>query len=157
MKTRDITLYVNGEEYNMTVKVNQTLLQTLREAGFTGTKYGCGTGECGACTVLLDGKTSVLSCLILAALADGMHITTVQGLDKEGELHPVQQAFVEKHAIQCGYCTPGMVMKGISILKDNPNPPEEEIRYKLEGNVCRCTGYKKIVEAIQHASELVKG
>jgi aerobic carbon-monoxide dehydrogenase small subunit len=156
MKTRDITLFVNEEEYNMTVKVNQTLLHVLRETGLTGTKYGCGTGECGACTVLLDGKTSVLACLILAALADGMHITTIMGLEKEGELHPVQQAFVDKHAIQCGYCTPGMVMKGVSLLEKNSNPTEAEIRHELEGNMCRCTGYEKIVEAVKHASELVR-
>jgi aerobic-type carbon monoxide dehydrogenase small subunit (CoxS/CutS family) len=157
MKTRNITLHINEEEYNLDVQVNQTLLQVIRDLGLTGTKYGCGTGECGACTVLLDGKTSMLACLVLAPLANGMHITTIMGLEKEGELHPVQQSFIDKHAIQCGFCTPGMVMKTISILENNPNPTEEELRHELEGNICRCTGYEKIVEAAKHASELMKG
>jgi carbon-monoxide dehydrogenase small subunit len=157
MNTRNITLHLNEEKYNLTVDANQTLLQVLRDLGSTGTKYGCGTGECGACTVLVDGKTSILACLTLAAVCDGMHITTIMGLEKDGELHPVQQAFVDKHAIQCGFCTPGMVMKTVSILEENPNPSEAEIREELEGNMCRCTGYEKIVDAVQHASELMKG
>ena len=157
MNKRTITLHVNEEEYNLTVDANQTLLQALRGIGSTGTKYGCGTGECGACTVLQDGKKSLLACMKLAALCDGMHITTIMGLEKDGVLHPVQEAFVDKHAIQCGFCTPGMVMKTISILEENPNPTEAEIRHELEGNMCRCTGYEKIVDAAKHARDLMKG
>jgi aerobic-type carbon monoxide dehydrogenase small subunit (CoxS/CutS family) len=156
MKTRAITLFVNEEEFNLNVPAHHTLLQVLRVNGFTGTKYGCGTGECGACTVLIDGDTDILACLTLAALADGKHITTVAGLEKDNELHPVQEAFIDKHAVQCGYCTPGMLMKSVSILNKNPEPTEHEIREGLEGNICRCTGYVKIVDAIKHASELIK-
>jgi len=154
MKTRSITIHVNGEAYNLNVAVNRTLLQVLREdLGMPDTKYGCGTGECGACTVLLDGNRSILACLSLAALMDGARITTVAGLEAEGSLHPVQEAFVNEGAIQCGYCTPGMVMKSVSILAKNPHPTEEEIRRELEGNICRCTGYVKIVQAIQKAGD----
>jgi carbon-monoxide dehydrogenase small subunit len=154
MKTRSITIHVNGEAYNLNVAVNRTLLQVLREdLGMPDTKYGCGTGECGACTVLLDGNRSILACLSLAALMDGARITTVAGLEVEGSLHPVQEAFVKEGAIQCGYCTPGMVMKSVSILAKNPHPTEEEIRRELEGNICRCTGYVKIVQAIQKAGD----
>ena len=154
MKTRSITLYVNGEVNSLTIPVNRTLLQVLREdLGMPDTKYGCGTGECGACTVLLEGGKSILACLTLAATMDGAKITTVAGLEKDGKLNPVQEAFVSEGAIQCGYCTPGMVMKSVSILAKNPKPTEEEIRIELEGNICRCTGYVKIVQAIQKASE----
>jgi carbon-monoxide dehydrogenase small subunit len=154
MKTRSITLYVNGEANSLTIPVNRTLLQVLREdLGMPDTKYGCGTGECGACTVLLEGGKSILACLTLAATMDGAKITTVAGLEKDGKLNPVQEAFVSEGAIQCGYCTPGMVMKSVSILAKNPKPTEEEIRIELEGNICRCTGYVKIVQAIQKASE----
>ncbi|MCG7851552.1 MAG: (2Fe-2S)-binding protein [Methanosarcinaceae archaeon] len=154
MKTRSITLYVNGEANSLTVPVNRTLLQVLREdLGMPDTKYGCGTGECGACTVLLEGGKSILACLTLAATMDGAKITTVVGLEKDGKLDPVQEAFVSEGAIQCGYCTPGMVMKSVSILAKNPKPTEEEIRRELEGNICRCTGYVKIVQAIQKASD----
>ena len=154
MKTRSITLNVNGEAYSLNVAVNRTLLQVLREdLGMPDTKYGCGTGECGACTVVVDGGKSILACLVLAATMDGANITTAAGLDKDGKLSPVQEAFVSEGAIQCGYCTPGMVMKSVSILAKNPKPTEEEIRRELEGNICRCTGYVKIVQAIQKASE----
>lgn len=154
MKTRSITIYVNGEAYGLNVAVNRTLLQVLREdLGMPDTKYGCGTGECGACTVLIDGNKSILACLSLAVLMDGAKITTVAGLETEGKLHPVQEAFVNEGAIQCGYCTPGMVMKSVSILAKNPKPTEEDIRRELEGNICRCTGYVKIVQAIQKASD----
>ena len=154
MKTRSITLYVNGEANSLTIPVNRTLLQVLREdLGMPDTKYGCGTGECGACTVLLEGGKSILACLSLAALMDGAKITTVAGLEKDGKLHPVQEAFVNEGAIQCGYCTPGMVMKSVSILAKNPKPTEDDIRRELEGNICRCTGYVKIVQAIQKASD----
>ena len=154
MKTRSITLNVNGEANSLNVAVNRTLLKVLREElGMPETKYGCGTGECGACTVLLEGGKSILACMTLAATMDGAKITTAAGLDKDGKLHPVQEAFVSEGAIQCGYCTPGMVMKSVSILAKNPKPTEEDIRRELEGNICRCTGYVKIVQAIQKASE----
>jgi len=157
MKTRSITLYVNDEKYTLDVPVNRTLLQVLREdLQMPETKYGCGLGECGACTVLLDGEKTILACLVLAATMDGKHITTVAGLERDGELHPVQQAFIDMAAIQCGYCTPGMVMKTVSLLSHNPRPTEGEIRKGLEGNICRCTGYEKIVKAVQRASELMK-
>jgi aerobic-type carbon monoxide dehydrogenase small subunit (CoxS/CutS family) len=156
MKTRAITLFVNDEELNLNVPAHHTLLQVLRANGFTGTKYGCGTGECGACTVLLDGEVSMLACLSLAALMDGKRITTIAGLEKDNELHPVQEAFVEKHAVQCGYCTPGMILKSVSILNKNPEPTDTEIREELEGNICRCTGYVKIVDAVKHAGKLIK-
>ena len=154
MRERRITLFVNEERYEVTVPVNKTLLHVLREdLGLTDTKYGCGVGECGACTVLVDGKEPILACLVLAALMDNKRITTVRGLEKDGKLHPLQQAFIDEGAIQCGYCTPGMLMKGVSILAQNPRPDEREIKVALEGNLCRCTGYVKIVKAIQRAAE----
>jgi len=153
MKKCSITLYVNDKKHSLDVPVNRTLLQVLREdLAMTDVKYGCGAGECGACTVLIDGDTPILSCLTLAALADGKHITTVAGLEKDGKLHPVQQAFIDEGAIQCGYCTPGMVLKTVSFLAKNAAPTEEEIRKGLEGNICRCTGYEKIVKAVQQAA-----
>lgn len=156
MKKRNVTLYVNEEEYSLEVPVNRTLLQVLREdLNLVGTKYGCGTGECGACTVLVDGEKAALSCLTLAATMNGKKITTIEGMEKDGEMDPVQQAFIDEHAIQCGYCTPGMVMKSKSLLAKNPNPSETEIREYLEGNICRCTGYVKIVDAVKRAGELM--
>lgn len=158
MKKRSISLQVNGETYQLEVAVHRTLLQVLREdLDLVDTKYGCGTGECGACTVLKDGKEAILACLTLAVTMDGKSITTVAGLEQDGKLHPVQEAFIEEHAIQCGYCTPGMVLKTVSILENNPNPSEEEIRHCLEGNICRCTGYEKIVRAVQRACETMQG
>ena len=155
MKKRAITLYIDDEEYQLTVAVHHTLTQVLREdLNLVGTKYGCGTGECGACTVLVDGDKAINSCLTLAATMDGKKISTISGLEKDGELDPVQQAFIDKHAIQCGYCTSGMVMKTKSLLAKNPHPSEDGIRNYLEGNICRCTGYVKIVDAVQRASEL---
>ena len=157
MKTRMIKLNVNGKEHRLEVPVNRTLLQALRDdLKMTETKYGCGTGECGGCTVLVDGKDSICSCLTLAVEAEGRHITTVGGLTRDGELHPIQQAFIDEGAIQCGYCTPGMVMKTASILANNPTPSEEEIRRGLEGNICRCTGYEKIVRAVQRAGRMIE-
>ena len=154
MRERRITLFVNEERYEVTVPVNKTLLHVLREdLGLTDTKYGCGVGECSACTVLVDDKEPILACLVLAALMDNKRITTVRGLEKDGKLHPLQQAFIEEGAIQCGYCTPGMILKGVSILAKNPRPDEREIKVALEGNLCRCTGYVKIVKAIQRAAE----
>jgi carbon-monoxide dehydrogenase small subunit len=156
MKTRFIKLNVNGKEHRLEVPSNRTLLQALRDdLMLTETKYGCGTGECGGCTVLVDGKDSICSCLTLAVEVEGRHITTVGGLTRDGELHPIQQAFIDEGAIQCGYCTPGMVMKTASILANNPTPSEEEIRRGLEGNICRCTGYEKIVRAVQRASRMI--
>ncbi len=156
MKKCEITLTVNGEQLTTMVAANQTLLEVLREnLGMTETKYGCGTGECGACTVLLDGTKPILSCLTLAAAMDGRHITTAAGLARDGQLHPVQQAFVDESGIQCGFCTPGMVMKTVGILARTPNPSDEEIRHGLEGNICRCTGYAKIVSSVKRAAELM--
>ena len=153
MKERNITLSVNGRVHHLTVPVNKTLLEVLREdLHMPDTKYGCGTGECGACTVLVEGSRAINSCLMLAATMDGREITTVAGLDQGGELHPVQQAFMDQAAVQCGYCTPGMVLKTISMLAKNAQPSEAEIRHELEGNICRCTGYAKIVAAVQQAS-----
>lgn len=153
METFDLAMTVNDERVHLTVPVNKTLLQVLREdLDLMGTKYGCGTGECGSCTVLMDGKP-MLACLTLAAVMHGRHITTIEGLEKDGELHPVQEAFVEKDAVQCGFCTPGMIMKSTALLEKNPHPTEDEIRHHLEGNICRCTGYVKIIDAVQYASQ----
>ena len=157
MKERDITLVVNGTQYDLRVPVNKTLLQVLREdLVLTDTKYGCGVGECGACTVLVDGRDAILACLTLAATMNGKQITTVSGLEKDGQLHPVQEAFISEGAIQCGYCTPGMILKSISLLAKNPSADEAEIKHGLEGNLCRCTGYVKIVKAIQRAGEVMR-
>jgi len=159
MKKREITLTINGEEYNIMVAAHHTLLQVLRDQlNLTEVKYGCGRGECGACTVLLDvgkGKRkAVLACMILAATMNGKSITTASGLvSKDGKLHPVQQAIVDESALQCGFCIPGVALKGVAILEKNPKPTEEEIRRQLEGNICRCTGYVKIVKAVQTASK----
>ncbi|MEH6581854.1 MAG: (2Fe-2S)-binding protein [Halioglobus sp.] len=154
MSHHTINLNVNGMPQTVTVEGNQTLLEVLRETiDQTDVKYGCGTGECGACTVLVEDNKPINACMTLAATMDGRSITTVAGLAKGNELHPVQQAFVDDFAIQCGYCTPGMVMKSVALLSENPNPSEDEIRHYLEGNICRCTGYAKIVTAVQSASE----
>ena len=156
MKKHEIALHVNGELYEVAVAANSTLLEVLREnLNLTETKYGCGSGECGACTVLLDGTKPILACLTLAATMHGRRITTAAGLARDGKLHPVQQAFIDESGVQCGYCTPGMVMKTVGILARTPNPSEEEIRHGLEGNICRCTGYAKIVKSVKRASELI--
>jgi carbon-monoxide dehydrogenase small subunit len=148
MEKRIIQLTVNGEEYEVVVAANQTLLEVLRDDLYlTGTKEGCGEGACGTCTVLLDGKP-VRSCLTLAVEIQDREITTIEGLAPMGELHPVQRAFVEYGAIQCGFCTPGMILTTKALLDENPNPTEQEARQAISGNVCRCTGYAKIVEAI---------
>jgi carbon-monoxide dehydrogenase small subunit len=144
-----LTLKVNGEVYDLEVPANWTLLDVIREeCGLTGTKQGCGNGECGACTVLLDGEP-VNSCLVLALQADGKRVTTIEGLSKKGKMHPIQEAFIAHGAIQCGFCTPGMVLSTKALLDKKPHPKELEIREALAGNLCRCTGYQKIVEAIQ--------
>ncbi len=147
-----IALTVNGSRHEADVEPRQLLAYFLRnELGLTGTNVGCDTSSCGACTVLLDGE-SVKSCTVFAVQADGSEVTTVEGIANSGELHPVQQAFHEVHALQCGYCTPGFVMATISLLQENTNPSEEEIRLGLEGNLCRCTGYHNIVRAVQAAA-----
>jgi carbon-monoxide dehydrogenase small subunit len=157
MSKVQITLKVNGDEYPVAVQPWRTLVEVLREdLGLTGTKIGCQTGDCGACTVLIDGR-SVTSCLTLAVAADGREITTIEGLAPSADdLHPIQEAFVEHGAIQCGYCTPGMVMSAKYFLDRNPDPTEEQIRKGLSGNLCRCTGYNRIVEAIGAASVRMK-
>lgn len=153
MRKRLIELKVNGELYEIAVEPQRTLLEALREdLGFTGTKEACGTGECGACTVLMDGKP-VLSCLTLAIESQGKEITTIEGLARGDKLHPLQKAFIQYGAIQCGFCTSGMILNAKSILDENPKPSREEILKGLEGNLCRCTGYNKILEAILAVSE----
>jgi len=152
-----IRLTVNGEPVEAAVAQNQTLVQFLREdLGLTGTKHGCGLGDCGACTILLDGK-AVNSCLVLAIQANGSEVLTIEGLAENGKLHPLQQAFVDKGAIQCGFCTPGMILSAKALLEEKPNPTELEIRTALSGNLCRCTGYQKIVEAIDDAAKVMSG
>jgi carbon-monoxide dehydrogenase small subunit len=147
-----VAVTVNGERHEADVEPRQLLVYFLRETlGLKGTNVGCDTSSCGACTVLLDG-VSVKSCTVLAVQTDGSEVTTIEGLAENGELHPVQQAFHEQHALQCGYCTPGFVMATVSLLKENPNPSEEAIRHGLEGNLCRCTGYHNIVKAVQAAA-----
>ena len=151
-----ISLTVNGKKYEIAVKTNQTLLGVLRdEMGLTGTKEGCGEGDCGACAVLMDGK-AVNSCLVLAVRANGRDIVTVEGLSEGGKLHPLQEAFVEHGAIQCGFCSPGMLISGKALLEKNPHPSEEETRLAISGNLCRCTGYQKIVESIMSAGEKIE-
>ena len=153
---RLITLNVNGKEYELAVAPNRTLTQALRDdLGLLGTKEGCGVGDCGACTVIMDGKP-VNSCLILAVQAAGSELTTIEGVAGAQGLHPIQKAFVELGAIQCGFCTPGMVLSAKSLLDGNPEPTEREIRQALSGNLCRCTGYQKIVEAVEQAAKAMK-
>ncbi len=150
---RRISVTVNGATREAEVEPRQLLVYFLREQlGLTGTTVGCDTSSCGACTVLLDGE-SAKSCTVLAVQADGHEITTIEGLAQDGRLHPVQQAFHEHHALQCGFCTPGMVMATVSFLAENPSPSEAEIRHALEGNLCRCTGYHNIVKAIQAVAQ----
>jgi aerobic carbon-monoxide dehydrogenase small subunit len=147
-----ISIDVNGEVREADVEPRQLLVYFLRDGlGLTGTNVGCDTSSCGACTVLLDGE-SVKSCTVLAVQADGCEVTTIEGLAQDGELHPMQQAFREAHALQCGFCTPGFVMASLSLLKEIPDPSEEDVREGLEGNLCRCTGYHNIVKAVQAAA-----
>jgi carbon-monoxide dehydrogenase small subunit len=147
-----ITVKVDGSSFTDEVEPRTLLVFYLREQlGKTGTVVGCDTGNCGACTVHLDGR-SVKSCSMLAIQADGHEITTIEGLATNGQLHPMQQAFHENHALQCGYCTPGMIMQSIDLIADNPNPTEEDVRLGIEGNLCRCTGYQNIVNAVRAAA-----
>lgn len=143
-----IRIQVNGEWQELEVDCSRSLLDLLRDRlGLTGTKRGCDTGDCGACSVIIDGKI-VNSCLVLAVEADGKSVLTIEGLIREGDLHPLQKSFVKHGAIQCGFCTPGMIMTAKALLDENPNPSDEDIKMAIAGNICRCTGYVKIVEAI---------
>jgi carbon-monoxide dehydrogenase small subunit len=154
---KEIRLLVNEEPVSVFVEPHWTLLRIIRnELGLTGTKEGCGEGDCGSCTVLIDGK-AVNSCLVLAVDVDGRKVTTIEGLAQGTDLHPLQKAFLEKGAVQCGFCTPGMILTAKSLLDQNPCPSEEEIRYAIAGNLCRCTGYVKIVDAIQTVAQMQKG
>ena len=147
-----VTVTVNGREESKEVEPRLLLVHFLRDTlGLTGTHVGCDTSNCGACTVLLDGE-SVKSCTVLAAQADGAQVTTIEGMASDGHLHPLQEAFWEHHGLQCGYCTPGMIMAAADLLRRNPHPSEEEVRHGLEGNLCRCTGYHNIVKAVQWAA-----
>jgi carbon-monoxide dehydrogenase small subunit len=148
-----VTITVNGVEHTREVEPRLLLAHFLRDTlGLTGTNLGCDTSQCGSCTVLLDGS-AVKSCTVLAVQADGSEVTTIEGLAQNGKLHPVQEGFWEQHGLQCGFCTPGMIMTAVDLLNRNPHPTEAEIRHGLEGNICRCTGYQNIVKAIQYAAE----
>lgn len=154
MKHR-IHLTVNGESYELLVEPYQTLVDIIRdEVGLTGTKKGCGSGECGSCTIILDGKP-VNSCLILGVEVDGSEILTIEGLRQGEELHPIQKAFIHFGAIQCGFCTPGMIISAKALLDICPNPTEEQVKMAINGNLCRCTGYKKIIEAVMNVSSQI--
>jgi len=156
MTRKQITLTVNGDQHEILVDSTWTLLETLRDRlRLTGTKEGCSNGNCGACTVMLDGKTAC-SCLVLAAECDGIEVTTVEGLADHGRLSLLQEAFVTDGGLQCGFCTPGFLISATALLRDNPEPTEAEIRLNLAGNICRCTGYDKIVQAVIDASVLMR-
>ena len=153
----DISVTVNGERYESSVEPRRLLVHFLREdLGLTGTHIGCETTVCGACTVMLEGR-SVKSCTVLAVQADGKEITTIEGLASNGELHAVQEAFWNEHGLQCGFCTPGMIMSVDQLLNDNPSPTKDEIRHGIEGNLCRCTGYQHIVNAVEAAAKAKAG
>ena len=148
----DVTLTVNGTERTAATEPRTLLVQFLRnELGLTGTHVGCQTGQCGACTVVLDGE-AVKSCMVLASQADGHEVMTIEGMARGSELHPIQQAFWEEHGLQCGYCTPGMLLSTYTLLQEDPNPDDATIRHGLEGNICRCTGYANIVRSVQEAA-----
>jgi len=152
-----VHLKVNGVDRSLDVPANEILLHTLRERlSLTGAKEGCSTGDCGACTVIIDGK-AVNSCLVLTVEADGSEVLTIEGLAKDGKLHPLQQAFIDEHAVQCGYCIPGVIMTSTAYLMENPSPTKEEIERAIAGNICRCGGYKFMVDAISKVSKLSKG
>jgi len=152
-----VNLSINGRKHSDDVEARTLLVHYIRDiAGLTGTHVGCETSLCGACTVLVDGK-AVKSCTMLAVQAEGASITTIEGLAKDGKLHPVQEGFWECHGLQCGYCTPGMILASVDLLSRNQNPSEAEIRHALEGNLCRCTGYQHIIDAVQYAAEKMRG
>ena len=155
--TQNIVLIVNEREIPLAVEPDELLVDVLRfKVGLTGTKKGCGTGDCGACSIIMDGRL-VDSCLILAVAAAGKKITTIEGLEQAGRLHPIQQAFLDEGAVQCGYCTPGLVLAAKALLDATPHPDEGEIRQAISGNLCRCTGYTKIIAAVHTASEMLDG
>jgi carbon-monoxide dehydrogenase small subunit len=152
-----VNFYVNEEPIELYVDANKTMLNVLRDdLCLTGTKEGCGAGECGACTIIADGKP-LNACLVLAPELDGMHITTIEGIAKDGELSELQKQFVTLSALQCGFCTPGFIMSGTALLEENPNPTREEIKTAIAGNLCRCTGYVRIIEAIEEAAKVLRG
>ncbi|HWQ24952.1 MAG TPA: (2Fe-2S)-binding protein [Gaiellaceae bacterium] len=154
--TRPVTVSVNGVERSAEVETRLLLVHFLRQTlGLTGTHLGCDTTSCGACTVLLDG-VPVKSCTVFAVQADGRSLTTVEGLESGGALHPIQEAFSAEHGLQCGFCTPGMMLTGVALLAENPDPSPEEIRWAISGNICRCTGYQNIVKAIQRAAATLR-
>jgi carbon-monoxide dehydrogenase small subunit len=152
-----VTMTVNGQSVTREIEPRTLLVQLLRDIlGMTGTHVGCDTSQCGACVVHVDGR-SVKSCTMLAAQAQGAKVTTIEGLAADGKLHPMQEAFREHHALQCGFCTPGMIMSAIDLVKRNPNPNEETVRHELEGNICRCTGYHNIVKAVMAGAQAMRG
>ena len=152
-KTLELT--INNEKHVLEVEPRQLLVHLLREVlGLTGTHIGCDTSQCGACTILVNGK-STKSCTLFAVQANGCAITTIEGIAADGNLHPLQEGFWEEHGLQCGYCTPGMILSAVNLLAENPNPSDDEIRSGIEGNICRCTGYQNIVNAIKYASERI--
>lgn len=156
-RPRKLRTTINGRKVNVPVSPNETLAEFLRtRLGLAGTKEGCDTGDCGACTVILNGK-AVNSCLVLAVETEGGHVTTIEGLSSDGELHPLQQAFIDSGSVQCGFCTPGMIMGAKALLDENPNPSQEEIRLGLAGNLCRCTGYVNIIQAVTAAAKQLRG
>ena len=157
MAKKQITITVNGQAHTAEVEPRLLLVHFIREnISLTGTHIGCDTSNCGACTILLDGK-SIKSCTVLAVQANGKSVTTIEGMAKDGNLHPLQEGFREKHGLQCGFCTPGMIMRAAELLEHNPNPTEDEIRWGISGNLCRCTGYNNIVSAIQYAGAKLRG
>lgn len=157
MAEHDITLTINGTEHDLSVESRKLLVHALRDdLGYTGTNIGCESSLCGACTIHLDGD-AVKSCTLLAVQADGADIQTVEGLAENGEFHPIQESFQEEHGLQCGYCTPGMMMTATAYLEEEPDPGRDEIRHALEGNLCRCTGYQNIVNAVESAADKLAG
>ncbi len=153
MSKHTVNIEINGSTVSREVDSRMLLIQFLREElQMTGTNIGCDTSSCGACTILMDGR-SIKSCTLFTVQANGKSLTTIEGLEKNGKLHPLQEGFHEEHGLQCGFCTPGMIMRAIEILEKNPRPTEEEIRWGISGNLCRCTGYVNIVKSIQHAAE----
>lgn len=155
--TKEITVTLNGAQHTVEVEPRLLLVHLIREVlNETGTHIGCDTSNCGACTILMNGK-SIKSCTVLAVQANGKELVTIEGLAQDGNLHPLQEGFHEKHGLQCGFCTPGMIMRSVELLEKNPNPTEEEIRWGISGNLCRCTGYNNIVSAIQYAAAKLRG
>jgi aerobic carbon-monoxide dehydrogenase small subunit len=157
MAKHHVSAVINGEPTEFLCETQQTLLDSLRdEIGLTGSKEGCASGDCGACSVIVDGRL-ICSCLMLACEADGKNVTTIEGIAQGDHLHPIQQKFLEHAALQCGFCTPGLIVASKALLDENPNPTEEEARYWLAGNLCRCTGYDKVIRAVMDAAEVMRG